>query len=74
MLETKKRKPRQKKRPKSEGEFDPERYTGKHTVNSRLGDVGYFFKLQFQELRQVLRKAKRIALDTKEEILFKLRK
>lgn len=63
-----------RKRRKTDGEFDPARYTGKHTVRSRLGDIVYICKLQLSEMTRVLRSARRIVRDSWLELTSKLRK
>ncbi|MEM8733512.1 MAG: hypothetical protein AAGG44_04800 [Planctomycetota bacterium] len=59
---------------KDDGEFDPTRHTGERNVRSFMGDVGYFAQQQIQEIKNVLRRARRLSRDMIDEVLSKLRK
>ncbi|MFN3193511.1 MAG: hypothetical protein ACE361_23565 [Aureliella sp.] len=65
---------RMRRRVKDDGEFDPTRHTGERNVSSLLGDIGYFAQQQFSELKNVLRRARRLSKDMVDEVLSKLRK
>ena len=68
MLQKKKR-----VRRKSPDEFDPEKFTGKHTLNSRLGDVGWFFKNQWEDASRLISRARRLSSEIYNDLLSKLR-
>ena len=61
------------KRRKRDDEFDPERFTGKQTMHSRLGDIGYFFQLQFNEAKYLVGRTFQICKDMFDEVFSRLR-